>query len=98
MRLKADLEKHAPLEDREPSPREAREADEAAARRRQRREALSELERILKSKAEAIRDRQAVLQEQGYSHKDAMTAAKIDVVRDVKPELAVILEWAASRR
>ncbi len=70
------------------------EADEAKwrASRQQFAERLNELARIYRQEGEAIKNRTAVLQEQGYSYKDAMTIAKDEVLRACNPELADFLD------
>jgi hypothetical protein len=60
----------------------------AAERRRQIIEALNALASLLQREGATIKDRMAVLQEQGYSYQDAMTIAKDEVVRANNPELA----------
>ena len=53
---------------------------------------MDELARILRQGGKAIENRQAVLQEQGYSYKDAQTIAKDEIVRACNPELADFLD------
>jgi hypothetical protein len=78
------------LEGRIEPPGEAEESKWRATRK-QYAERLNELARIYRQEGATIEDRMAVLQEQGYSYKDAMTIAKDEVVRARNPELAEFL-------
>ena len=53
---------------------------------------MDELARILRQGGKAIENREAVLQEQGYSYKDAQTIAKDEIVRACNRELADFLD------
>jgi hypothetical protein len=64
------------------------DASGAVQRRKQIREALDELAGVYRREGRAIEDHMAVLQEQGYSYKDAMTIAKNEVLRAANPQLA----------
>ena len=68
------------------------DASGAVQRRKQIREALNELARIFREGGGETEDRMAVLQEQGYSYKDAMAIAKDELVRAKNPQLADFLD------
>jgi hypothetical protein len=67
--------------------------DEAERRRHEERRdqirwALNEQARIYRQEGQAIEDRTTVLEEQGYSHRDARIIAKDEILRAHNPEVA----------
>jgi hypothetical protein len=68
------------------------EDEGAMLRRKKIMQALNDLATLFGREGEAIESRQAVLEEQGFSSKDAMTIAKDEIVRARNPELADFLD------